>query len=385
MKDETRVTHGGTDIDLDIKTVNPPIYRASTVLFPNTESLKDFSRPYVYGRRGTPTTRALETALAALEGGEKTVLLPSGLAAIACALLAVVKSGDHVLVTDGVYSPNRHFCDRFLSRMGVSTTYYEPGLGADIADLIQPTTRVVFAESPASLTFEVQDLPAIAAAAHARGALVLIDNTWASPFYFKPLAYGADISIQSATKYIGGHSDLMLGTITANGDTARAVYDTHGMLGQHVSPDDVYLGLRGLRSLGVRMPRHYENGLAVARWLQKRPEVDRVLHPALEGAAGHALWKRDFTGASGTFGVILKPVAKKAVAAMLDGLSLFSLGYSFGGYESLIILSDPGSQRSVTKWTEAPTLRLHIGLEDPGDLIADLEEGFGRFAQAAQS
>lgn len=383
MKDETRIVHGGTDLDFEIRIVNPPVYRASTVLYPTVESLKDHNRTYTYGRHGTPTTRALETALAALEGGEKTVLLPSGLAAITCALLSVLKAGDHLLVTDAVYAPNRRFCDRFLSRMGVSVSYYDPMIGAGIDALFQPNTRAVFVEAPSSLTFEVQDLPAIAAAAHKNGALVLVDNTWASPLYFKPLAHGADISIQAATKYVCGHSDIMLGTITASGEVASAVHDTHGLTGHHVSPDDVYMGLRGLRTLGVRMPRHYENGLAVARWLQGRKEVERVLHPALEGSAGHAIWKRDFLGASGTFGAILKPVPKKAIAAMLEHLTLFSLGYSFGGYESLILLTDPRPQRSVTQWTDAPTLRLHVGLEDAGDLIADLDAGFARMAQEA--
>ena len=383
MKDETRVTHGGNDVSQDIKIVNTPVYRASTVLFPTAESLKDFSRTYVYGRRGTPTSRALETAIAELEGGEHTVLLPSGLAAISCALLAVLKTGDHVLLTDTVYAPNRHFCDKFLSRMGISASYYDPKVGAGISELFQPNTRAVFVETPGSLTFELQDLPAIAAAAKARGIYTLVDNTWASPLYFKPLAHGADISIQAATKYVVGHSDVMLGMITASGEAAKAVYEAHGHLGQHVSPDDVYLGLRGLRTLGARMPRHYDNAMKVARWLEGRPEVDRVLYPALESFPDHEIWKRDFTGASGTFGVILKPVPKPAVYALLDGLKLFSLGYSFGGYESLAILSDPGAQRSLTKWTDAPTLRLHIGLEDAGDIMADLEAGFVRLGEVA--
>jgi cystathionine beta-lyase len=289
-----------------------------------------------------------------------------------------------VLVADSVYRPNRRFCNNVLKRLGVTVTYYDPLIGAGIDKLITKKTKVVFTESPGSQTFEVQDIPAIAKAAHAAGAVVILDNTWATPLYFKPFAHGADVSIQAATKYIGGHADIMLGAITMNERTSAAVAKTHDDLGLCVGPEDVYLGLRGLRSLGVRLARHQQSALEMARWLAERPEVARVIHPALPSDPGYAIWKRDFTGASGLFSIVLKPVAPAKLAAMLDGLSLFGMGYSWGGFESLILPFDPSTYRTATRWkAEGPAIRLHIGLEDVDDLKADLEAGFARLGGRA--
>jgi cystathionine beta-lyase len=286
-----------------------------------------------------------------------------------------------VLVCDSVYRPTRRFCDNALSRLGVDVAYYDPLVGAGIKSLLKPSTKVVFAESPGSQTFEVQDIPAISAVAHAAGALVVLDNTWATPLFFKPFAHGADVSIQAATKYIVGHADAMLGAITVNEAVWPTLARTHDELGLCAGPEDVYLALRGLRSLGVRLARHQASALTVAEWLAKRPEVARVIYPALTSDPGHAIWKRDFTGSSGLFSIVLKPVPRKAVAAMLDGLELFGMGYSWGGYESLIIPFDPSSYRTATKWkAEGPALRLHIGVEEVDDLKSDLEAGFARLA-----
>ncbi len=381
---ETRVAHAGRDPKRFHGFVNTPIYRGSTVLFPTLEALEANDQEFTYGRLGTPTVRALEEALAELEGGHATLLTPSGLSAIATTFLALVSSGDHVLVSDSVYRPTRRFCDHVLRRLGVATTYYDPCIGAGIEALIQPNTKIVFTESPGSQTFEVQDLPAIAAVAHKKGARVVLDNTWATPLFFKPFDHGADVSIQAATKYIVGHADAMLGTITSNAETAPLIARCHDDLGLCPGPEDVYLGLRGLRTLGVRLARHQASGIEIAKWLQARPEVQRVLHPALPSDPGHALWKRDFTGASGLFSIVLKPVPHKALAAMLDGLELFGMGYSWGGFESLIIPFDPRAYRSATAWNEkGPALRLHIGLEEVDDLKADLEAGFARLKAAS--
>jgi len=385
MKDPTLITHAGRDVDPGINIVNPPVYRASTVLFPSAKALHDHSQHYIYGRRGTPTTRALEHAICALEGGTRTVLLPSGLAAISCALLALLSAGDEVLITDSCYGPARHFADTVLKRVGIVARYYVPTIGAGIGKLMTEKTRAVYCEAPGSLTFEMQDIPAIVRAAHAKGARVIADNTWASPLFCKPLSLGADLVIESCTKYIAGHSDVMLGAVTANAETAKALYETHGSMGNCAAPDDVYLTLRGLRTLSVRMKQHQENGLAVARWLGQRPEVEQVLYPALPGTPGHEIWKRDFSGAAGTFSFMLKAYPEKAVHALVDGLKLFGIGYSFGGYESLALPSDPASIRTATKWRGGPLIRLHIGLEDPADLIADLEAGFALLAKEARA
>jgi cystathionine beta-lyase len=376
--------------------VNPPVYRASTIVFPTVEEFERSRDPATrfdvvrYGQLGTPTTFALEQAVAAIEGGYRSMLLPSGLAAVTTALQALLQSGDHLLLVDTAYASTRRFCDTALARFGIATTYYDPLAGADIARLFRPNTRAVFLESPGSLTFEVQDVPAIAAAAHAASIPVLIDNSWASPYFFDAFAHGVDVSIQAATKYIGGHADVMLGAIT----TTEALYDrvrsTVAELGHCVSPDDAYLALRGLRTLGVRLERHQRNATRVARWLCEQPEVVRVRYPALPGDPGHEIWKRDFTGASGLFGVSLGAVPKAAVDAMLDGLELFGKGVGFGGFESLAIPMDPAPHRTATRWAsdgesgaEHRYVRLHVGLEDPDDLIADLDKGYARLRAAA--
>jgi cystathionine beta-lyase len=379
QKDLTRLVHAGREPSRHHGFVNTPIYRGSTVLFPTLAALEANDQDFTYGRLGTPTVRALEESIAELEDGHQTWLTPSGLSAIVTALLAFVSAGDEILVADSVYRPNRRFCDNVLKRLGVRTIYYDPLIGAGIKSLITKKTKVVFTESPGSQTFEVQDVPAIAAAAHKAGAVVILDNTWATPLYFKPFAHGADVSIQAATKYIAGHADAMLGAITATEQTARAIAKVHEDLGLCPGPEDVYLGLRGLRSLGVRLERHQKSGLELARWLMERPEVARVIHPGLPSDPGHALWQRDFTGASGLFSIVLKPVTQARLAAMLDGLSLFGMGYSWGGFESLILPFDPSAYRTATTWqAEGPALRLHIGLEDVEDLKADLDAGFAR-------
>jgi cysteine-S-conjugate beta-lyase len=383
---DTRVVTAGRDPASYHGFVNPPVYHASTVLYPSAEDFVAHRARYQYGRRGTPTTEALELAVQELEGPQcaGVALLPSGLAAISAALLAIIQAGDHLLVTDSAYGPTRNFCNQILSRLGVTVTYYDPVVGAAISRSMQENTRAVFLESPGSLSFEMQDVAAIAAAAHAKGALVLMDNTWASPLYFRALDHGVDLSIQAGTKYIGGHSDVMLGTVSANGATAARLKTTVGSSGWCVGPDDVYLGLRGLRTLAVRLDRHWRSGLAVARWLEQRPEVLHLLHPAMESHPGHALWKRDFTGASGLFSVVLKPVPQKAVYAFLDALELFGIGASWGGYESLAVPFDCTAVRSATRWQPGgPTVRFHIGLEAVEDLIADLERGFAALAAGA--
>jgi cysteine-S-conjugate beta-lyase len=385
LKPDTRLATGGRDPFAHHGYVNTPVYHASTLLYPSAEDFLAHRGRYQYGRRGTPTTEALENAIRELDGPAcaAVALLPSGLAAISSALLAVLRTGDHVLVTDSVYLPTRKFCDSVLTRYGITTTYYDPLIGAGIEALITPKTRAVFVEAPGSLTFEMQDVPTIAAAAHARNALVLLDNTWAGPLYFRALEKGVDLSIVSGTKYFGGHSDLMLGAVSANAATAAAIKDYTGLAGLCVGPDDVYLGLRGLRTMGVRLARHQKSGLEVARWLAARPEVARVLHPALETDPGHAIWQRDFTGACGLFGVILKPMPQAAANAFLDALTLFGIGASWGGYESLAIPFDVTATRTATRWAPGgPAIRFHIGLEDVSDLIADLERGFAAMSIA---
>jgi cysteine-S-conjugate beta-lyase len=357
--------------------VNPAVYHASTVLFPDMASLTNRSQEYTYGRKGTPTSRAVETAIAALEGGYDCKVCPSGLAAITAALLAFLKSGDHLLMVDTVYWPTRQLCDGMLKGLGIETTYYDPLIGKGIAGLFQTNTRVVYCESPGSQTMEVQDVPAIAAAAHAAGAIAMIDNTWSGGHFFKAFAHGCDVSIQAATKYIVGHSDAMLGSVVCNERCWPQFKDAYEMMGMFAGPDDMYLALRGLRTLDVRMERHQRNALAVAEWLREQNAVETVLYPALSNAPGHEMWKRDFTGASGLFSVVLKPKSEVALAAMLDGLQLFGMGYSWGGFESLVVPFKP--HRTARTWTaEGPCLRFHIGLEDPKDLIEDLIAGFER-------
>jgi cystathionine beta-lyase len=385
LRPATRLVTGGRDTAANHGFVNPPVFHASTVLYPSAEDFLARRTRYVYGRRGTPTSEALETALRELEGPAcaGVALLPSGLAAISTTLLAILGAGDHLLVTDSVYQPTRKFCDGVLRRYGITTTYYDPMIGGGIAALMQPSTRAVFVEAPGSLSFEVQDVPAIAEAAHARSAMVLMDNTWASPLYFRALDKGVDLSIQAGTKYIGGHSDVMLGTVSASAAAWDRLRGTIHALGLCVGPDDIYLGLRGLRTMGVRLAQHYQAGLKVARWLAARREVARVLHPALDTCPGHTIWARDFSGASGLFSVILKPFAQSAVNAFLNELDLFGIGPSWGGFESLAIPFDCTAIRTATEWAPGgPTVRFHIGLEDVDDLIGDLERGFAALAAA---
>ncbi len=385
LRPETELVAGGRDTVAQKGFVNPPVVRGSTVLYPTADDIREHRGEFQYGRHGTPTTRALQQALIALEGPNCAGigLAPSGLAAISTTLLAVLKAGDHLLVSDSIYRPTRHFCDSVLKRFGVETTYFDPLIGGGIAALFKPNTRAVFAEAPGSQSFEMSDIPAIAAAAHARDILVIDDNTWATPLYHRSLDQGVDISIQAATKYIGGHSDIMFGTIAANAKAWPLVTDTIRALGVCAGPDDVFLATRGLRTLAVRLAHHQASALEMARWLRARPEVARVLHPALEDDPGHAIWKRDFTGASGLFSVVLKPASDKAVDALLDTLALFGMGYSWGGFESLVIPFDCSDYRTATTWAPGgPTLRFHIGLENLDDLKADLERGFAAFNAA---
>ena len=382
---DTVLAHSGGDPVDRQGAVNPPVYRASTFLFPTVadwEASRVHERRFDlirYGQLATPTTLAFEEAMAALEGGYRSMLVPSGLAAVTVALQALVRAGDHILVADTAYVPTRIFCDRVLKRFGVETTYYDPLIGAKIDTLFRPNTRLVFLESPGSMTFEIQDVPAIATAARARGILTLLDNSWATPYLFPAFAHGVDVSILAATKYIGGHSDVMMGTITTTEPLYDRVRSEVAELGLCVSSDDAYLALRGLRTLSVRLERHQRNATQVAEWLSARPEVARVTYPVLPNAPGHALWKRDFRGASGLFGVELRPVAKPAVDAFLNGLELFGMGASFGGFESLAVPMDPRPYRTATRWAhDGPLVRLHVGLEDPNDLIADLARGFER-------
>src|SRR5271167_1333433 len=380
---DTLLTHLGRHPEAHHGAVNPPVYHASTILSANMTEWEAKRAPgqrfdvVRYGLLGTPTTFALEEAVAAIEGGYRAMLMSSGLAAVTAPLQACLKCGDHVLMVDSVYGPARNFCEKVLTRCGVATTYYDPLIGDGIARLMRPNTKVVYVESPGSLTFEVQDVPAIAAAAHDAGAKVLMDNTWASPWLFPSFARGVDVSIHAATKYIVGHSDVMLGAVITTEEMYLPVRTMAADLGHCAGPDDAYYALRGLRTLSVRLERHQKNALEVARWLQTRPEVSRVLYPALPEDPGHTLWKRDFLGASGLFGVVLKPARKVAVDGMIDALDLCGIGSSSGGFESLILPTNPERNRTATRWTaEGPTLRLHIGLEDPQDLIEDLERGF---------
>ncbi|WP_342728963.1 cystathionine beta-lyase [Bradyrhizobium sp. B097] len=381
----TRLVTAGRDTKAQKGFVNPPVFHGSTVLYPTAEDLHAHRAEFTYGRHGSPTTRALQDVLMALEGPQcaGVGLAPSGLAAISTTLLAVLKAGDHLLVCDNAYRPTRNFCDNMLKRYGIETSYFDPLIGAGIETLFKPNTRAVLVEAPGSQSFEIPDVRAISAVAHARGALMIDDNTWATALYHRSLEQGVDISMQAGTKYIGGHSDIMFGTISANAKAWPLVQEAIRLLGVCAGPDDVYLALRGVRTLSVRLAQHHRSGLEIARWLGARPEVDHVLHPALETDPGHAIWKRDFTGASGLFSIVLKPVPQTAVDAMLNALTLFGMGFSWGGFESLAIPFDCSDYRSATKWSPGgPTLRLHIGLENLDDLKADLDRGFAALKAA---
>jgi cystathionine beta-lyase len=376
----TRLAHAGYSPSDYHGFVNPPVVRASTVLFPDARSMETKAQKYTYGTRGTPTTDALCEAIDALEGSAGTILVPSGLAAVTVPMLAFLSAGDHALIVDSVYFPSRHFCDTMLTRLGVTVEYYDPAIGAGIETLIRPNTRLVHTEAPGSNTFEMQDISAISAAAHRHGCVVTMDNTWATPLYFRPLDHGVDISIHAATKYPSGHSDILMGTVSANGKHWPQLKEASGTLGICGAPDDSYQILRGLRTMGLRLERHQESALNLARWLEEREDVARVLHPALPSFPGHEIWKRDFTGASGIFSIVLAVADaaqfKAKAHAFLDALSIFGLGYSWGGYESLALhvgLSDRTIARAPA---EGPVLRLQIGLEDVADLRRDLEAGF---------
>jgi cystathionine beta-lyase len=378
MKEDSKLIAAGRPHRRPAHPVNTPVERVSTFVFPTYDDFIEGGKNIVYGRLGGSTHRALEEAINVLEGGFETKLAPSGLQAITASLLAFLSAGDHVLVTDAVYDPVRKFCDRFLTRFGVETTYYEPMIGEAISELITPRTKVILAESPGSLTFEVQDIPALATAARKADAKLIVDNTWAAGYFMKPLALGAHVSVQSGTKYLAGHADCLIGSISSGDEeTAKAIFYALLQLGTNVSADDAYLTLRGLRTLPARLARHDATGIAIAKWLSKRPEVERVLHPALRPSAGHALWRRDFTGAAGLFGAVLKPVPPPALKAFFNSQRLFSMGFSWGGFESLCIHVRPETCRTASAWREeGPTIRIHAGLEDPDDLILDLDRAF---------
>jgi cystathionine beta-lyase len=381
MKKDTLLARVGRDPARHQGMVNTPVFRTSTVIFPDLETYEardgDDYKKVRYGLYGTPTTFALEEAVAKMEGGHAAVAVPSGLAAITAALCAYAKAGDHLLVPDSVYTPTRTFCDRYLKENGVEVEYYDPLIAGDIERHFKGNTRAVLCESPGSLSFEMQDIPAIAAAAHRRGLAVLADTTWGTPYFFRSFEKGLDVSIHAATKYIAGHSDVVMGIIVTNEEHWLTVRRTVAHYGFGVSPDDCYLALRGFRTIGVRMKRQMESALKVARWLQSHPEVKRVIYPALEDDPGHAIWKRDFTGAASLFSVVLKPVPERQVAAFVNSLQVFGIGSSWGGFESLAIVARIERYRTVTQWDPGgPVIRLHIGLEDPDDLIADLERGF---------
>jgi cystathionine beta-lyase len=384
-KPDTLLTHAGSAPEANHGVVNPPVYHASTILHPSVAALeaaqKNRYNQVTYGRFGTPTQFAFEEAVAAVEGGHRAIAFPSGAAACFAALLAFLKAGDHVLIPDTVYGPVRSFATGFLTRFGVQASFYDPLIGRGIVALLQPETRAIYLESPGSHTFEIQDVPAIVAVAKARGLHTMIDNTWAAPLFFKPLALGVDVEMIAATKYIVGHSDAMMGVAVCTEESFMPVREMATLLGTHAAPDDCYLALRGLRTAGVRMRQHEAQALALARWLEQRPEVTRVLHPAFESCPGHALWRRDFTGSSGLFSIVLRhDIPKAAIDAMLDGMELFGMGASWGGFESLILPGHPERLRTVRPWQDGPLLRLHAGLEDLQDLIADLERGFARLA-----
>ncbi len=389
-KIDTILTVAGRDPASNYGVVNPPVYHASTIIFPSLAAQEEASHDplnhITYGRSGTPTQQALEDTMSQLEGAHRTVAVPSGLAAITGAIVGFVSAGDHMLVSDSAYGPTRRFALNILKRFGVETTFFDPMMGAEVERLVRPNTKLFYVEAPGSLTFEVQDIPALSKVAHAHGAIVVADNTWATPLYCQPLKLGADIVVHAGTKYVVGHSDAMMGLICCATPEQYAIVKNHSaMLGFHAAPDDSYLALRGLRTLAVRLRRHEQSALEIAKWLKTRPEVAQVLHPALPDCPGHEIWKRDFTGSSGLFAFVLKDgYPKHAIAAMVDHMKLFGIGYSWGGYESLMIHAHPEVFRTATPWPkEKTTIRVHIGLDDVDDIKADLAAGFERMEKAA--
>ncbi|MBU4609458.1 cystathionine beta-lyase [Achromobacter sp. GG226] len=394
MKENTQLVTAGRHPERFGGVVNTPVVRGSTVLHGSMAEWEDKKRrraadeagASTYGRFGNATHHALEEAVAELEGGYRSQVFPSGLAACAAALTGLLSAGDHVLLTDSAYSPTRGFLTRVMGRFGVETTIYDPLAGEGIEAFIRPNTKVIYVESPGSETFEIQDIPAIATVAHRHGARVVMDNTWGTPLFFKPFEHGVDVSIQAATKYIVGHSDAMLGIVTCNQEAWPLIRQAAQDLGQTAGPDDIYLALRGLRTMSVRLRQHEKAAIEVATWLEAHADVERVLHPALPSHPGHELWKRDFLGSCGLFAVVLKPQPKAAVTAFIDALQYFGLGVSWGGFESLIIPFDPSGDRVTARWPfDGQALRLHIGLEDTCDLIADLSRGFAAMRQVAES
>jgi cysteine-S-conjugate beta-lyase len=386
---DTQLSHLGRAPAEHGGLVNVPIYRGSTILsetLEDWESKKGEDNPMAnYGRFGSPLSRALEAAICELEGGYRSILFPSGLSACTHALLGVLKAGDHLLMSDSVYGPTRTFADQVLGRFQIEVQYFDPTLASELPAKVKQNTRAVYLESPGSMTFEVQDVPALAAVARRAGALVIMDNTWATPLYFKPFRHGVDISIHAATKYIVGHSDALLGVATANEAAWPALQSSAHHFGETAGPDDIYLALRGLRTLAVRMRRHWENGLQLARSLQAHPAVEKILHPALPGDPGHAIWKRDFSGASGLFGVVLKPMSRQQLSVLFRNLQLFGIGLSWGGYESLALLVDPPKRTRKSLDLSGPLLRIHAGLEGPNDLIADMQQALEAACEAADA
>jgi cystathionine beta-lyase len=384
FRERTRIVLAGRDPEDSYGFVNPPIVRGSTVVYPSMADFLVRKSRYMYGTMGNPTLDALEMACNAMEGGAGVVVCPSGLLACTLPLLAAVSAGDHLLITDSVYRPTRNFAEGVLKRMGVEVEYYDPALAEDIETLFRPNTKAVFTEAPGSQSFEMQDIPAIARVAHRRGAIVLMDNTWATPLFYDSHKHGVDLSIQAGTKYYAGHSDVLIGTVSARTpELYKLLRSTWELLGVIVAPEDAFLTLRGIRTMPLRLKEQEAAGLEMARWLAARPEVSRVLHPALENDPGYALWKRDFTGCSSLFSIILKPAPQAAVGAMLDHLALFGMGASWGGYESLVLPFDCSTYRTVTQWrAEGPCVRIHIGLEDVEDLKEDLDAGFARLREA---
>ncbi|KRQ09652.1 cystathionine beta-lyase [Bradyrhizobium manausense] len=381
---ETLLCHLGRAPAEHAGMVNVPIYRGSTIISETLEEWDDRNKDNPsYGRFGSPLSRALEAAICKLEGGFRSILFPSGQSACTHSLLACVKAGDAVLISDGVYAPVRAFADNVLSRLHIEVRYFCPTKPSELAAKISANTRAIYLESPSSMTFEVQDVPALAAIAHLSNALVIMDNTWATPLYFRPFEHGVDISIQAATKYIVGHSDALLGVATANEAAWAALKSTAHHFGEIGGPDDIYLALRGLRTLALRMKRHWENGVVLAQSLQTHPAVDRVLHPALPDDPGHVIWKRDFLGAGGLFGVVLKPMSRPQLSVLFRRLRIFGIGLSWGGYESLALLSEPPKRTETSLAFPGPLIRIHAGMENPSELIADMHNALNAAREAA--